>query len=69
MKKFQFIGLILFILSACSPQPTPLPIPTFTLISNRAGVDVHAVPSATAETPVTRTPSIVETPTACKDSA
>jgi hypothetical protein len=71
MKKFQLIGLVLLILSACSPQPTTLPISTFTP-SPTAHVmtpTVTVTPSVTAGTPVAQTTSIAGTPTACKDSA
>jgi hypothetical protein len=70
MKKFQYIGLILLILSACSPEPTPLPIPTFTPAPTvQAMTSTAVVPSVTAETPAAQTTSIAGTPTACKDSA
>lgn len=69
MKKFQFIGLILLILSACSPQPTPLPVPTFTSLPTLQAPTSTHMPSATVETPAAQTTSIVGTPTACKDSA
>ncbi len=69
MKKFQFIGLILLILSACSPQPTPLPIPTFTPSPTVQPRISTPVTFATVGTTVVQTTSIMETPTACKDSA
>ena len=69
MKKFQFIGLILLILSACSPQPTPLPIPTFTPIPTVQARTSTPVSFATVGTPVMQATSITGTPTACKDSA
>ena len=69
MKKFQFIGLILLILSACSPQPTPLPIQTFTPSPTVQVMTSTAVPTLTAGTPVAQATSIMGTPTACKNSA
>jgi hypothetical protein len=68
LKKIQFIGLILLILSACSPQPTPLPIITFTP-SPTVQARTTPVSFATVGTPVVQTTSIVGTPTACVDSA
>jgi hypothetical protein len=68
MKKFQYIGLVLLILSACSPQPTPLPIITFTP-SPTVQARTTPVSFATVGTPVAQTTSIVGTPTACVDSA
>lgn len=70
MKKFQFIGLILLIFSACSPQPTPLPISTFTPSPTVQVIQSIAVPSPTLEIPAAlATSTLVGTPTPCKDSA
>jgi hypothetical protein len=68
MKKFQYIGLILLILSACSPQLTPLPIPTFTPSPTVQVMTSTAVPSATVETPAALATSTTGTPTVCMDS-
>ena len=69
MKKFQYIGLILLILSACSPQPTPLPILTLTPAPTAHVMTSTAAPSATVETPVAQVTSTAGTPTVCEDSA
>jgi hypothetical protein len=65
MKKFQFIGLILLILSACSPQPTPPPASTLMPSPTVQVITPTAAPSITEATPA----SITETPTVCVDSA
>jgi hypothetical protein len=72
MKKFQFIGWALLILSACSPQPTPLVVSTITSTPTVQAPTSTTMPATTvtAEPPVTQTAStVVMTPTACKDSA
>jgi len=69
MKKFQIIGWILMILSACSPQPTPLAVPTFTSTPTVQASTSTPAPSVTAEPPTAQITSIAATPTACKDSA
>jgi hypothetical protein len=71
MKKFQFVGLILLILSACSPQPTPLVIPTLTPPSTAQVVTSTSMPTATdaSRTPVAQSTPTVGTPTICKDAA
>jgi len=68
MKKFQFIGLILLILSACSPQQTPLPIQTLTPSPTALVVTSTAVPTLADGTPVALATSITGTPTVCKDA-
>ena len=69
MKKFQFVGLIFFILSACNPQLTPSPVPTFTPSPTAQVVTSTMVPTATEETPVVQPTLTMGTPTACEDSA
>jgi hypothetical protein len=74
MKKFQFIGSVLLILSACSPQPTPLPAlqPAATLTSTPTVQAPTSTPKATvtAGTPEALvTSTVAATPTPCKDSA
>jgi hypothetical protein len=68
MKKLQFIGLILLILSACSPQPTPLPIQTLTPSPTALVVTSTAVPTLADGTPVALATSTTGTPTVCKDA-
>jgi hypothetical protein len=70
MKKFQFIGLVFSILSACSPQSTPLPIVTSAAPSSTAQVMTSTATSAITEgTPVVQATPTVGTPIACVDSA
>jgi len=75
MKKIQFIGSVLLILSACSPLPTPLPapldVPTFTstptVQAPQTSTPKATVTAGTPEVQVTST--VAATPTPCKDSA
>jgi hypothetical protein len=69
MKKVRFIGLILLILSACSPQPTPPPIPTFTPLPTVQVMTSTPLPTPTdTETiPAVQSTAINGTPEACKD--
>ena len=71
MKKFHFIGLILLILSACSPQPTPLVIPTLTPSPTARVVIFTDVPTVTdaSRTPAMQSTPTLGTPIVCKDSA
>ncbi len=69
MKKFQLVGLILLILSACSPQPTPLVIPTLTPSPIARVVIFTAAPTAAKEIPMAEVTPTVGTPIACVDSA
>jgi len=46
MKKFQFIGLILLLLSACSTKPTQLPAATFTPSPTVQVITPTVMPSA-----------------------
>ena len=69
MKKFQFVGLILLILSACSPQPTPSPTPTFVPSPTAQVMTSTAVPAVTEEEPVAQSTPTLGTPIACVDSA
>jgi len=68
MKKFEFAGLVLLLLSACSPQPTPPPVATFTPYPTVQVSTPTAVPSATEGTPAAQSTSTTGTPAAeCKD--
>jgi hypothetical protein len=68
MKKFQFVGLILLILSACSPQSTPLPITTLTPSSTAQVMTSTPPPTATEAILTVKSTAITGTPEACKDA-
>jgi hypothetical protein len=66
MKKFQFIGLMLLILSACAPQATPTPMSTFTP-SPTVQVITSTPESTATNTPAAQATLTTGTPEACKD--
>ena len=68
MKKIQFIGLILLILSACQAKPTPPPVPTFTLLPSVQVVTSTPLPTATETIPAVQSTAETGTPEACKDA-
>jgi hypothetical protein len=71
MKKYQ-IGLILLMLSACSPHPTPpvsVPAPTVVSSPTEPVMTSTAAPTATQGTPAAQGTSVTGTPTTCVDAA
>ncbi|CAG0973017.1 hypothetical protein ANAEL_01286 [Anaerolineales bacterium] len=68
-KKFQFVGLIFLILSACSPQPTLSSAPTVAPSSTALVVTSTVAPSVAGETLVAQPTPTVGTPIVCVDSA
>lgn len=69
MKKYQFIGLVFLILSACSPEPTPPPASTSAPVPTAQEVTSTAAPTVTDAAPAAQSTPTVGTPIPCVDAA